>query len=92
MKSYASSKTASRTVAESNSAGVCEVGKEAERGHLGGGGDGDEDDKFDDKEEENEFKTMPCISHLRGRESKKEQNKRKNRAVVGHREKVETNS
>ena len=42
MKSYASSKTASRTVAESNSAGVSEVGKKAERGHLGGGVDSDE--------------------------------------------------
>ena len=42
MKSYASSKTASRTVAESDSAGVGEVGKEAERGHLGGGEHGDE--------------------------------------------------
>ena len=31
-----------------------------------------------------------CIAHLCGRESKKVQNKRKNRAVVGHREKVET--
>ena len=41
-KSYASSKTASRTVAESNSAGVSEVGKKAERGHLGGGVDSDE--------------------------------------------------
>ena len=41
-KSYASSKTASRTVAESNSAGVGKVGKEAEGGHLGGGVDGDE--------------------------------------------------
>jgi len=58
----ASSKAASRTVAESDSAGIGEVGKEAEGGHL------------------------------RGRESKKEQNKRKNRAVVGHREKVKTNS
>ena len=75
MKSYASSKTASRTVAESYSTGIGEVGKEAEGGHLGGGEDGDE-----------------CISHLCGRESKKKQNKRKNRAVVGHREKVETNS
>ena len=42
MKSYASSKTASRTVAKSDSASVGEVGKEAERGHLGGGEHGDE--------------------------------------------------
>ena len=42
MKSYASSKTASRTVAESNSASVGEVGKEAEGGHLRGGEDGHE--------------------------------------------------
>ena len=41
-KSYASSKTASRTVAESDSAGIGEVGKEAKRGHLGGGEHGDE--------------------------------------------------
>ena len=42
MYSYASSKTASRTVAESYSTGIGEVGKEAEGGHLGGGEDGDE--------------------------------------------------
>ena len=49
-------------------------------------------DDQDDEDEENEFKTTPCIAHLCGRESKKEQNKRKSRVVVGHREKVETNS
>ena len=42
MKSYANSKTACRTVAESYATGVSEVGKEAERGHLGGGVDGGE--------------------------------------------------
>ena len=46
----------------------------------------------DDEDEENEFKTRPCIANLCGRESKKEQNKRKNRAVVGHREKMKINS
>ena len=39
MKSYASSKTASRTVAESDSAGIGKVGKEAQGGHLGEDGD-----------------------------------------------------
>ena len=62
------------------------------QGDLGGGKDDDEDDKGDDEDEENEFKTTPCISHLGGRESKKKQNKRKNRAVVGHREKMKINS
>ena len=93
MKSYASSKTASRTVAESNSAGVSEVGKKAERGHLGGGVDSDEQ-KWLRMMKLKKMSSKPrhayCITHLRGRESKKEQNKRKNRAVVCHREKVET--